>query len=775
MVAARGVVLALAVLAAGCQCGFDAGKLDDLACSSDADCRPGQYCLDGTCSRRDCEAAPDCGDGFVFDCVDGRCAPVECEGDEDCPRGSGCFAGFCVPGAGPCELHADCEDDVFCDGAERCVDGRCEAGPPPDCGLELAPCEVASCDEETRTCSPAPAEDGAPCEDGDPCTGPDTCTDQVCSGSGDACDDDLACTPGQCIPGVGCVVDPGSCAIEDACWSDGDPHPSDPCLACDADLDPRAWSPGPAAPCDDGNDCTSSDVCGAGVCAGTPYACDDGLACTDDLCDGRGGCLVETTRGTCRIGGLCFADGDPNPANPCEACDPAASDAAWTADDAAVPLDDGIACTTGRCAGGLAEHIPSDAACNAGQVCALCAGGCATPPPTLAVDCGNQANAPGGPGRDCVITGSSDVACLACTAEVGMTSIVRQSFDGCPWIGQLGWDLVGAPPDCDEDERLEFIDSGHSELERVVDTRDFDSVRMCFRVLGVDTGNDDVVSVEIDTGGGFDEVWSRAGGPFANTDWVSTVFCVDLVAADPAAADNPALGVRLSVDTSLSITDIDDIAIDGWHSSTIAYPGRVTSNDFAGCALGGWVPGGDGIACPGTVDENTGVDVVEVNDAYSELAQVIDLSDRCDDIRVGFGSSADGGFWPRDYTDLYVDYGAGDDLIWGAAAGGRPDSFQAVELVLSHRIPEVRFQSAVAFRYELAAGAAGATQWLDDIWIDGATCGSGAGIVDLAAVAPRAGGAQVAVSADVQATAYVSCTWDGRVSPKAHAPIVFRH
>jgi hypothetical protein len=36
--------------------------------------------------------------------------------------------------------------------------------------------------------------------------------------------------------------------------------------------------------CDDGNACTTGDVCGGGVCAGTPLVCDDNDSCTTDSC-----------------------------------------------------------------------------------------------------------------------------------------------------------------------------------------------------------------------------------------------------------------------------------------------------------------------------------------------------------------------------------------------------------------------------------------------------------------------------------------------------------
>lgn len=771
------LLAALACALPACQCGFDTSKLDAIACSTEADCAPGMDCVGGTCSRRDCAVAADCGDARVFECVDGRCAARQCSDVVPCPRGFDCVDGACAPSS-RCELHAECDDGVWCNGDERCVDGSCEPGELRDCGLVLAPCEVARCDEASHTCRAEPADDGSPCEDGDPCTGPDTCASHVCVGTGNACDDDLPCTPGDCIPGVGCVVDPGACMIDAACWAPGDPNPQDPCTACDPNADPRAWSAGPAGPCDDGDDCTANDACAAGLCAGQAYACDDGLGCTTDLCDGRGGCRQDTNAGACLIDGACRAAGEANPENPCLACDPAVDPAGWSPAALGVPADDGIACTTESCAGGVAVHTPDDAACGGGQVCAVCAGGCATPP-SLTVDCGWGEAVPGGAARTCTVRGSADAACLSCTSQLGMTSLARDDFAGCPSLGALGWDVVdGVAPTCDfGGERLEFDYSGVTRLEQYFDTRDLDSVRMCFRMQDVDMAPRDSVAIELDVGVGWNEVWSHGGGPFEGVDYLATTLCVDLDALEPAAADNPNLGVRFVVDTSFALAIIDDIAIDAWDSATIAYPGRVASSDFAGCDLDGWVAGGDGVDCPGTIGANAGLDVLQVNDATSDLTRTFDLSDRCDDIRVGLSTAAHGGFWPRDHTTLFSDRGEGDVQLFNGGAGSRPnDTFFASELVVSHRDPDVRFQPAVTLRFEVEAGAAGATQFLDDVWVDGATCGSGDAILTLGPIVPAGGGnATLTVSSPVQTTAYVGCTWGAAGTPIARDQVVFQY
>jgi hypothetical protein len=44
----------------------------------------------------------------------------------------------------PCRTDADCDDGLFCNGAERCVDGRCQDGDPP-CAI------YENCNEESGT------------------------------------------------------------------------------------------------------------------------------------------------------------------------------------------------------------------------------------------------------------------------------------------------------------------------------------------------------------------------------------------------------------------------------------------------------------------------------------------------------------------------------------------------------------------------------------------------------------------------------------------------
>ena len=73
-------------------------------------------------------------------------------------------------------------------------------------------------------------------------------------------------------------------------------------------------------------------------------ACDDGLACTVDRCNAGGVCEHTLAAGSCAIGGTCWAAGVTNPANPCEICEPAQFEDAWSSRQGEA-CDDGDACT----------------------------------------------------------------------------------------------------------------------------------------------------------------------------------------------------------------------------------------------------------------------------------------------------------------------------------------------------------------------------------------------------------------------------------------------
>lgn len=194
-----------------------------------------------------CSVASDCPDDGNFctgarTCTDGVCGfsgdPCEDTASPVCDEESN----SCVE----CDINADCNDGLFCNGTETCAaNNACVAG--------VNPCDPGEvCDEETNTCEVAPCEVAADCpDDGLFCTGDPTCTDGVCSFSGDPC-------AGTALP---------------ACDEEGDA-----CVECVADED-----------CAEGEVCDENNVCMVDTNGGDPVAGAAFYVATCQVCHGPEG------------------------------------------------------------------------------------------------------------------------------------------------------------------------------------------------------------------------------------------------------------------------------------------------------------------------------------------------------------------------------------------------------------------------------------------------------------------------------------------------------
>ena len=135
--------------------------------------------------------------------------------------------------APPCVLDIECDDGLFCNGYELCVQGTCVAGTDP-CG-DGVDCTQDSCDEVAQDCLYDPIDSL--------CNDANECTDDVCSSSAgcqytfnsNACDDEDVCTVGDvCVDGF-CIgtVDPNCSECGDLVCMGADL--GEDCNTCPAD------------------------------------------------------------------------------------------------------------------------------------------------------------------------------------------------------------------------------------------------------------------------------------------------------------------------------------------------------------------------------------------------------------------------------------------------------------------------------------------------------------------------------------------------------------
>jgi hypothetical protein len=265
--------------------------------SAPPNCNDGNPCTTDTCNGNvGCTHAGVAGCCFTDgDCADAdactinsRCVANTCQSDaRNCNDGNGCTTDGCDPAIGctntPVIDGTGCADQSVCDGAETCTGGACQEGIPPNCD-DANFCTQDRCDNATgcrhdpiASCCNTDPE----CADSDNCTTVERCTAQhTCATTPRTCVDGITCTADSCDPAVGCV-----------------------------------FTPATGAPCDDGDACTMSDTCSAGICAGSPRDCSDGNACNgaESCVPGTGSCVgtagpLVCTPGSTQMDRTCAAE-----------------------------------------------------------------------------------------------------------------------------------------------------------------------------------------------------------------------------------------------------------------------------------------------------------------------------------------------------------------------------------------------------------------------------------------------------------------------------------
>ncbi len=165
---------------------------DDTDCCGQAACSGGQ----GVC----CVTAASCDDSVFCNGTE-QCVDSVCVSDPDastCP-GQQCDepGGICVQ----CLTDTDCDDAVHCNGVETCSAGVCLAGSDP--------CPSSICDEFFNTCFECQSHSDCP-DDGIFCNGAEICNRGVCDSARDSCvgqlcdeDNDMCIGTGSLQPRIG--------------------------------------------------------------------------------------------------------------------------------------------------------------------------------------------------------------------------------------------------------------------------------------------------------------------------------------------------------------------------------------------------------------------------------------------------------------------------------------------------------------------------------------------------------------------------------------------
>jgi hypothetical protein len=185
------------------------------------------------------------------------------------------------------DCDEECNDDLFCNGEETCVDGACQVG--------TAPCAAGeACDEANEQCVSACAID-ADCNDEAFCNGAEACDANtgLCASGADPCPNDPFCDEGadacsadcisnaQCDDGLFCNGAESCNTVSGACVV-GTPPTCDAGKVCDEGINACVTACTSDAECDDDAYCNGAEACAGGLCVAGAVPCDDDETCDEE-------------------------------------------------------------------------------------------------------------------------------------------------------------------------------------------------------------------------------------------------------------------------------------------------------------------------------------------------------------------------------------------------------------------------------------------------------------------------------------------------------------
>lgn len=328
-------------------------------CIYDTDCKDNNACTQEKCEKGKCSYPPvNCNDndpctldycdvmiGCKHQPISGCVTP--CQDDSMCEDDDKCTLDKCNLDSGLCE-----KEPMTCNDFNLCTEDGCD--PQIGCVHKLVSCDDNNqCTEDD--CEPTTGCVYKPvwCDDGDPCTNDiciptngcvfepiggclactndkdcddnnlctyGICKDGICEFTTKDCEDGNKCTIDTCEPDVGCVSKPLECDDNNPCTKNlcapakGCTFPAidctdnNPCTVeyCSPSQGGCVYIAKDGIACDDGDACTTDDICKDKECiGGAPKKCDDGNICTDDLCDKEKGCIYLQNKNPCNDNDAC--------------------------------------------------------------------------------------------------------------------------------------------------------------------------------------------------------------------------------------------------------------------------------------------------------------------------------------------------------------------------------------------------------------------------------------------------------------------------------------
>ena len=678
-------------------------QCDDLEeCNGVETCGDDGICYDG--SPLDDETACETADGREGLCDDGLCIPEDC-GNGEVNEGEDCDDGNEVEGDG-CENNCT----YTCSGPEDCGDGN--VCTDDNCVPNLLG-QICENPNNTAACN-----DGLFCTETDQCNGAGDCV-----GSGNPCDDEIACTDNDCNEDDNeCTypVSDGYCLISGTCRTDSFENPANDCQECNDALSRTDWSDKAADTACDGDD----------------------IGCTDDLCDGDGACVSTPNDGNCE-GGICTPESD-------------------CADDSGCVIKPGhlgLSCTT-------PVTPPDTSTCTidldslTGQTSCL---SCTSEAGMVLIDYSDFGDDTGSCDQDgwTFTTGNN------CKDHWNSCALGGADKNCCPFstvcTESFGTYLLHADDrGCDEQWRM----------SKTFDTTGIEDLVLCFDFGDDGASDNDGLLVNARDGTNNAQIFCE-WRPRAGVNDVLYPQCIPL-STWSWTGNNPALEIEFIAHSENDdvIIYVDNVSLRGWLSSCALNVQEAFSENFDGCddpipdGWNGWEVTGSpkcpGFDCPGGTGDSYGA---EADDEAWTMTQSVDATELDGNIMLCFDLGDDGS---SGGNSILVDFNANDGDGWQTAwdqdrSIGTDQTCMNICVNLSDIDSDVNRNPALLIRFNVDTRAEGNKIDIDDILVAGAVYCDGAGTVTLGDISESGGGTYaftVTDDDDSRVDADIQCSWD---------------